>query len=155
MIQSVGFIVNNKGDIAIPSSHVRPSSETELFPIPLRSYNFLKMGSFSLPYDSPYIELIMSNDFLFGDKTLTFIFMYKYNNIRHIYVNYKSLNNTLKSALADLRISDNLLILLLGNHSLIHKIVKLSLCIQAKAEKLIQLFKHSYTSKSVSVISAV
>ena len=41
----------------------------------------------------------MSNDFLFGDKTLTFIFMYKYNNIRLIYVNYKSLNNTLKSAL--------------------------------------------------------
>ena len=44
----------------------------------------------------------MSNDFLFGDKTLTFIFMYKYNNIRLIYVNYKSLNNALKSALADL-----------------------------------------------------
>ena len=41
----------------------------------------------------------MSNDFLFGDKTLAFIFMYKYNNIRLIYVNYKSLNNTLKSAL--------------------------------------------------------
>ena len=59
------------------------------------------MGSLSLPYDSPYIELIMSNDFLFGDKTLTFIFMYKYNNIRLIYVNYKSLNTTLKSALVD------------------------------------------------------
>ena len=43
----------------------------------------------------------MSNDFLFGDKTLTFIFMYKYNNIRLIYVNYKSLNNTLKSALVN------------------------------------------------------
>ena len=41
----------------------------------------------------------MSNDFLFGDKTLIFIFMYKYNNIRLIYVNYKSLNNELKSAL--------------------------------------------------------
>ena len=40
----------------------------------------------------------MSNDFLFGDKTLTF--MYKYNNIRLIYVNYKSLNTTLKSALS-------------------------------------------------------
>ena len=53
MIQSVGFIVNNKGDIAIPSSPARPLSETELFPIPLRSYNFLKMGSLSLPYDSP------------------------------------------------------------------------------------------------------
>ena len=43
----------------------------------------------------------MSNDFLFGDKTLIFIFMYKYNNIRHIYVNYKSFNNTLKSALVE------------------------------------------------------
>ena len=43
----------------------------------------------------------MSNDFLFGDKTLTFIFMYKYNNIRLIYVNYKSLNNALKSALVN------------------------------------------------------
>ena len=99
MIQSVGFIVNNKGDIAIPSSPARLSSKTELFPILLRSYNFLKMGSLLLPYDSPYIELIMFNDFLFGDKTLTFIFMYKYNNIRRIYVNYKSLNNELKSAL--------------------------------------------------------
>ena len=27
--------------------------------------------------------------------------MYKYNNIRHIYVNYKSFNNTLKSALVN------------------------------------------------------
>ena len=99
MIQSVGFIVNNKGDIAIPSSLARPSSETELFPIPLRSYNFLKMASLSLPYDSPHIELIMSNDFLFGDKTLTFIFMSKYNNIRRIDLYYKSHNNTLKSAL--------------------------------------------------------
>ena len=101
MIQSVGFIVNNKGDIAIPSSPARPSNETELFLIPLRSYNFLKTGSLSLPYDSPHIELIMSNDFLFGDKTLTFIFMYKYNNITNIYVNYKSLNNSLKSALVN------------------------------------------------------
>ena len=50
----------------------------------------------------------MSNDFLFGDKTLTFIFMYKYNNIRRIYVNYKSLNNTLKSALVDYQISISL-----------------------------------------------
>ena len=99
MIHSVCFIVNNKGDISTPSSPARPSNETELFPIPLRSYNSLKMGSLSLPYDSPYIELIMSNDFLFGDKTLTFIFMYKYNNIRLIYVNYKSFNDTLKSAL--------------------------------------------------------
>ena len=41
----------------------------------------------------------MTNDFLFGDKTLIFIFMYKYNNIRLLYVNYKSLNNALKSAL--------------------------------------------------------
>ena len=43
----------------------------------------------------------MSNDFLFGDKTLTFIFMYMYNNIRRIYVKYKSFNNALKSALVD------------------------------------------------------
>ena len=43
----------------------------------------------------------MSNDFLFGDKTLTFIFMYKYNNIRLIYVNYKSLDTPLKSALVN------------------------------------------------------
>ena len=53
IIYSVRFVVNNKGEIAIPSSPARPSSETELFPIPLRSYNFLKMGSLSLPYDSP------------------------------------------------------------------------------------------------------
>ena len=59
------------------------------------------MGSLSLPYDSPCNESIMSNDFLFGDKTLTFIFVYKYNNITNIYVNYKSLNNTLKSALVN------------------------------------------------------
>ena len=99
MIHSVCLIVNNKGDIAIPSSPARPLNETELFPIHLRSYNFLKMGSLSLPYDFPYIELIMSNDFLFGDKTLTFISMYKYNNIRLIYVNYKSFDTPLKSAL--------------------------------------------------------
>ena len=59
------------------------------------------------------------------------------------------------SALADLRISDNLPVLLLGDNTLLYKFVELSLCIQAKAEKLIQLFKHSYTSKSVSVIMAV
>ena len=47
----------------------------------------------------------MSNDFLFGDKTLTFIFMYKYNNIRRIYVNYKSLDTPLKSALVNKKMS--------------------------------------------------
>ena len=58
----------------------------------------------------------MSNDFLFGDKTLTFIFMYKYNNIRLIYVNYKSLNNALKSALVNYLKQIQLYILLNGHN---------------------------------------